>query len=133
MSETTTREAFAQAIYKRSVAEADNSGLPDWLEDHDGGMWLPADTRGQAIAYYAAEYGHAFTEVRAQRQYMRIDHDAIRDLAEDMARDDGYESDDEPVAYTWEGEGWLWERCGKGDERGVALWYCELRPEVPDA
>jgi len=115
-------------IYERSVSEADNSGLPDWLDDGDGGMWLPTQTRGAAIAFFASEMGHAFTEVRARKQYMRINHDAIFDLADDMARDDGYEHDDHPVAYTWEGEGWLWEHCEKHDERAVALWYCELKP-----
>ena len=128
MSATDRIAAREQDIYERSIAEALPQGVSDWLDDGDGGMWLPCETRGQAIAYYASELGHAFTEVRARREYMRISLDAIRDRAHDIASDDGYEDDDHPIAYTWEGEGWVWERCKRDDDRAMALWYCDLRP-----
>lgn len=124
-------DKLADAIYARSVAEADGQGIPDWIEDGDGGMWLPGN-RGQAIAFYAGEHGVGFTQVRARRQYMRIDYDAIRDLATDYAQDlaDGhYAPEDMPeIAYTYEDEGWRWEACGKDDERAIGLWYCEIPP-----
>lgn len=113
----------AEQCYRRSVARAESDGLPEWLEGSDG--WWLSGNRGQAIAFFASEHGHAFTEVRARREYMRIDHDAIRDLVDDLAAQ-GREMPE--IAYTYEDEGWMWEHCAKDDERGVALWYCEVKP-----
>lgn len=112
-------------IAERSIAEAlAFTGAPDWLSDEDAVMWLPHEKRGNAAAYYATEYDVPFTKVQVRREYMRIDLDAIRDLAADMACDDGYEDDDSPVAHTWE-DGFRWQVCKRGDERAVAFWRCE--------
>lgn len=112
-------------FYERSKAEALASGFSDWIEDGDGTMWLPG-SRGSARAFYAGECGFPFTKVRAKREYMRISLQAIRDLAADMAPDENYEDDD--VAYTWEGEGWLWELCDKDAKGALGLWRCEGMP-----
>lgn len=116
-----------RSIYERSIALADSEGVPDWIEDGGDGWWLPIPNRASAIDFYAREHGLGFTEVRCIREYMRIDRDAIADAAADIAEGDPDDYGDEPIAYTWEGEGWLWQRCEKGASGAVALWRCEKR------
>lgn len=115
----------AAAIYTRSAEEALIYGMPDFTENHDGTMWIPVETRGDAKQFFAAENGIAFIDVRAVKEYMRIDLDAIADLAHDVAGDPNY--DEDYIAYTWEGYGWMWTPCKQGDARAVRFWRCDER------
>lgn len=111
-------------IYEQSVREADGS-FPEYIESGgDGHMWLLHETRGAAAAYFAGEYGCDFTQVRVTREYMRINRDAIRDEAAALAVE-WEECDSLPIAYTWQGEGWLYATCKRGDPGSLAFWRCE--------
>lgn len=122
MSDETTIAAICERTRDLAL-----SGVPDCIEDHDGGMWLPTATRNQARMFYASEIGTEYVRVRARREYMRVNLDAIEDQARDDVESGEYEAEDLAghIAYTWEGEGFMWSRCKKGDEGAVAFWYCE--------
>ncbi len=126
MSTTPMMSEFGQRIYERSKDEALASGFSDLIEDGDGTMWLPG-TRGSARAFYAGEQDVPFTKVRVRREYMRINLQAIWDAAYDLASDAerGYTVDPDEIAYTYDGEGWMWEECAKDDPRALGLWRCE--------
>lgn len=126
--EATQAERRYEDLYARSVAEAEVSGHPEYIEFHDDHLVIAAATRGQAKQFFAGEYGCEFVEVSAKRVYMRIDFQAIKDVAHDMAADGAYEDEDlaGDIAYTWECEGWVWEYCAHGDDRAVAFWECTL-------
>lgn len=111
-------------ILKISMEAADQADIDTYIEDGDGTMWfVDGLSRGEARAYYAAEMGFDFTKVAVHREYMKVNRQAIREVAYDLARDAEYESP--TIAYSWEGEGWLWSICKKGDADAVALWRCE--------
>lgn len=116
-------------IYEESLKEAEDS-WPEHLESGDDHMWLRHSTRGAAAAFFASEYGCAFTQVRVTREYMRISRDAIRDSAADTAAEGWEDGDPIPIAYTWPDEGWLFETCGPKDPGSLAFWRCEEKPRA---
>jgi hypothetical protein len=73
------------------------------------------------------------TAVQCARVFMRIDRDAIRDSAVDLAAEDweSGEIDDAehlPTANTWEDSGWLYQECERDDAGSVAMWRCKVKP-----
>jgi hypothetical protein len=121
----------AWEIFERSAKEALGSGLPEYLDNEDGTLYL-LGSRSQAMTYYAGEYGHRFIDVRATRAWMAIDLDAIADRAHDLANDieQGWDVGEDPIAYTWECDGWTWRRAERGEPGAVGFWLCEERARV---
>lgn len=115
----------AEEIYERSVKLA----LADWPEsldnDGDGVMWLTSGSRGLARAWYANEFGVPFTRVRATREWLAPNLDYIHDMAYDLAAEDPDNLPEEPVAYTWDGEAFLWSHAPKDAPGAKAFWRCE--------
>lgn len=122
----------AALIYRESVKEAESCD-PEYIMDGSEEVWsLTLENRAKAISYFASEMGIGFTEVRCTRTYMRINRDAILENAAALAFED-WESGFAaaayvPTAYTWQGEGWSYEACGKKDPGAIALWRCEAKP-----
>ncbi len=116
-------ERRKQAIYQRSHDEAVNATVDDYIEDEAGTMWIAGGSRGQAKQYYAAEEGCDFTEVRCRRVWMAVDLFAIADAADWMARDPEVDADT-ALAYTWDGQGWLWQACDRDHRNAIELWEC---------
>ncbi len=112
-------------IYEQSIAEAAGA-MPEYIEHGDGSLSLAVGTRGEAAAEYAREMGIAFTDVRVTRHYGRVDLAAIVGEAVDVALE-LEPGDDLRIAYTWEGEGWLYEECSQLASRSIAFWRCERR------
>jgi hypothetical protein len=121
----------AWAIFERSAEEALGSGLPECLDNEDGTIYL-LGSRSQAMAFFAGELGCRFIDVRATRAWMTIDLDAIADRAHDLANDieQGYDVEEDTIAYTWEGEGWMWRHAKRGEPGAVGFWLCEERARV---
>lgn len=122
----------AALIYVESIKEADACD-PEYIVDDGEEVWsLTLENRAKAISYYASEMGLRFQDVRCTRSYMRINRDAIRENAAALAFEywENGEIDEPtiPIANTWEGEGWLYERCGKKAPGAIALWRCEAKP-----
>ncbi len=125
---TTELEARAKAIYERSKAEAlDAARSIETLDTDYGELLIACGNRNAARSYYVSEYGVPYMDVLANREWMRVDLESIYDLAVDIAEGDPDDYGDEPVAYTWENCGWLFETCNRTDEGAIGFWRCRER------
>lgn len=113
-------DALAARIRARSLAESRTIVGGDPVFDGSE-MWMSGGTRGQARAYYAAEFGIPFTAVRVVQYWMRVDEGAIADLAQDLADEN---ADPDTIAYTYDEEGWLTTGCSSKAPGAFCSWYC---------
>jgi hypothetical protein len=115
-------------IYWRSLAEA-RSDYPDYIvSEGDEACTYPGgrENRAQIIRDFAADFGVNFEDVSCHRVWMRVDTDLIEDEAAQVAaRPEDY--GDDPIAYTWQGEGWSYEICERTDEGAIGMYRCEVK------
>ena len=117
----------AVQIYIASTAEASGSE-PEQL-DSDDDIWMLADgNRASTIAFYAGEFGINFADVRCVRRWMRVDFDAIAEVAADLATNPA-DYGEAPIAYTWPDDGCSWEYCDPKAPVDVAFLQCEQNPK----